>query len=63
MCPQQPPCPPAEATDHEAARARSVHPSQGRTRHAVLLFEDTGQLLPTSKVIAPHRPTDFGAAA
>jgi hypothetical protein len=25
----------------------------------VVLFDDTGELLPDGRVVAPHRPTDF----
>jgi len=27
--------------------------------NGVILFEDTGELLPDGRVIAPHRPTDI----
>lgn len=57
MCQHQPPCPPAEAPDHEAARAEAHHPEQGWTLlcNGVLTFEDTGELLPDGRIIAPHR--------
>ncbi|AEY88060.1 hypothetical protein SHJG_2786 [Streptomyces hygroscopicus subsp. jinggangensis 5008] len=34
------------------------HPEQGWSLlcNGVLLFEDTGELLPDGRVIAPHRP-------
>jgi hypothetical protein len=58
MCQHQPPCPPAEATDHDAARVLATHPEQGWSLlcNGVLLFEDTGELLPDGHSIAPHRP-------
>jgi len=31
--------------------------------NGVLLFEDTGELLPNGEVIPPHRPTDIGPEA
>lgn len=60
MCTHKPHCPPADATDHEAARSVASHPEQGWTLlcNGVILFEDTGGLLPGGVVVAPHRPTD-----
>jgi hypothetical protein len=64
MCQHQPPCPPAEATDHDAARVLATHPEQGWSLlcNGVLLFEDTGELLPDGHSIAPHRPGVLHAA-
>ncbi|QHC22430.1 hypothetical protein GR130_14310 [Streptomyces sp. GS7] len=58
MCQHQPPCPSAESTDREAAQLVAHHPEQGWSLlcNGVLLFEDTGELLPNGQVIAPHRP-------
>jgi hypothetical protein len=58
MCKHQTPCPPAEAEDREAARVISAHPEQGWSLlcNGVVLFEDTGELLPDGSVIPPHRP-------
>lgn len=63
MCPHDPACPSAEAPDREAARTLASHPEQGWSLlcNGVVLFEDTGELLPSGTVIAPHRPT-VGAA-
>lgn len=60
MCPHMPPCPDARAADREAARTVASHPDQGWSLlcNGIVLFEDTGELLPTGDVIAPHRPTD-----
>ena len=57
MCQHQPPCPPAEAFDHEAALVVAAHPEQGWSLrcNGVLLFDDTGELLPDGRIIAPHR--------
>jgi hypothetical protein len=38
----------------------AAHPEQGWSLlcNGVVLFEDTGELLPNGQVIAPRRPTD-----
>ncbi len=38
------------------------HPEQGWSLlcNGVLLFEDTGELLPDGQIIAPHRPLTAG---
>jgi hypothetical protein len=61
ICTHQPICPPAEAADREAAHTVATHPEQGWSLlcNGVLLFDDTGELLPNGDVIAPHRPTDI----
>lgn len=58
MCQHQPACPAAEASDHAAARVVVTHPEQGWSLlcNGVLLFEDTGELLPDGHSIAPRRP-------
>ena len=57
-CPHLPPCPPAEAPDREAAHIVACHPEQGWSLlcNGVIVFDDTGELLPDGRVIAPHRP-------
>jgi hypothetical protein len=57
-CTHQPACPPADAPDHDAARVVSAHPEQGWTLlcNGVVVFDDTGELLPDRQVVAPHRP-------
>jgi uncharacterized protein DUF5999 len=61
MCPHTPPCPAASDPDHEAARTVISHPEQGWSLlcNGIVVFEDTGELLPGGAVIAPHRPTDL----
>jgi len=61
MCPHTPPCPAASDPDHEAARTVISHPEQGWSLlcNGIVVFEDTGELLPSGTVIAPHRPTDI----
>ena len=58
MCTHHPACPPAEASDHDAARVLRSHPEQGWTLlcNGVVVFDDTGEILPDRRVIAPHRP-------
>ena len=64
MCRHQPPCPAAGAPDREAATTVATHPEQGWSLlcNGVVLFEDTGELLPDGAVIGPHRPTDIPLA-
>jgi hypothetical protein len=61
MCPHTPPCPDASAPDREAARTLINHPEQGWSLlcNGIVVFEDTGELLPDGETIAPHRPTDL----
>lgn len=64
-CPHFPPCPGAQDADREAARVKAHHPDQGWCLlcNGILLFEDTGELLPDGETIDPHRHLMFGAAA
>ncbi|MCU1621556.1 MAG: hypothetical protein JWL79_401 [Frankiales bacterium] len=57
-CTHLPHCPPADAADHDAARVVSPHPEQGWNLlcNGVVVFDDTGELLPDRRVVAPHRP-------
>ena len=61
MCPHTPPCPEASAPDREAAHTLVSHPEQGWSLlcNGIVIFEDTGELLPDGALIAPHRPTDL----
>jgi hypothetical protein len=56
-CPHRPPCPPPDAPDCEAACVVAAHPEQGWSLlcNGVVVFEDTGDLLPDGRIIAPHR--------
>ncbi|WP_030460621.1 DUF5999 family protein [Kitasatospora sp. NRRL B-11411] len=58
MCRHNPPCPTAEAPDRDAARPIAHHPEQGWSLlcNQVLIFDDTGELLPDGTIIPPHRP-------
>jgi hypothetical protein len=59
-CPHHPTCPSADAPDHDVARCVARHPEQGWSLlcNGVVCFEDTGELLPDGRAVAPHRPTD-----
>jgi hypothetical protein len=61
MCPHTPLCPDARALDREAARTLVSHPEQGWSLlcNGIVVFEDTGELLPGGDTVAPHRPTDI----
>ncbi|MFE4310415.1 DUF5999 family protein [Streptomyces sp. NPDC056891] len=58
MCTHTPKCPTATSSDAEAAQVVAAHPEQGWSLlcNALVLFEDTGELLPDGRVVAPHRP-------
>jgi hypothetical protein len=60
MCQHIPTCPTSQAFDREAARVVSGHPEQGWSLlcNGVILFEDTGELLPDCSTVSPHRGGD-----
>jgi uncharacterized protein DUF5999 len=62
MCTHQPACPSSHQHDREAARVVADHPEQGWSLlcNGVVLFDDTGELLPNGEIIAPHRPIITG---
>jgi hypothetical protein len=64
-CQHSPTCPPASSPDHEAARVVSSHPEQGWSLlcNGVVLFDDTGEILPDGRIVAPHRAPAFASAA
>ncbi len=55
MCPHSPECPPADAVDHDAAKTVACHPEQGWSLlcNGVVVFEDTGEILPDGRVSGP----------
>ncbi|CAL9637216.1 hypothetical protein SUDANB120_06238 (plasmid) [Streptomyces sp. enrichment culture] len=59
LCTHDLKCPTADSPDREAAKVVAAHPEQGWSLlcNAVLVFEDTGELLPDGRIVAPHRPT------
>lgn len=65
MCHHRPRCPAAHARDHTAARVVSAHPEQGWILlcNGVIVFDDTGELLPDGRVVPPHRPRSPAVAA
>ena len=70
MCQHQPRCPSADGPGHAAARVVVSHVEQGWSLlcNGVVLFDDTGELLPDCRAVQPHRPagarrTSFPTAA
>jgi hypothetical protein len=63
-CIHTPTCPAADAPDHEAAVPVATHPEQGWSLlcNGVVLFEDTGELLPDGRSVAPRRLTELAHA-
>lgn len=57
MCQHFPACPAAEASDRDAAHVVAGHPEQGWSLlcNGVVLFEDTGEILPSGRIIEPRR--------
>jgi hypothetical protein len=57
MCGHNPACPSADSPGREQAQVIAAHPDQGWSLlcNGVVLFEDTGLLLPDGTVVAPHR--------
>ena len=59
MCQHQPPCPTADAVDHDAARVVATFPEQGWSLlcNGVVLFDDLGELLPSGRAVgSPREP-------
>jgi Family of unknown function (DUF5999) len=58
MCQHVPQCPAATSSARTAARVVATHPEQGWSRlcNGVIVFDDTGELLPNGRTVAPHRP-------
>ncbi|MEU2391919.1 DUF5999 family protein [Streptomyces sp. NPDC007369] len=59
LCTHTPTCPTADSPDREAAKVVAAHPEQGWSLlcNALVVFDDTGELLPDGRIVAPHRPT------
>jgi hypothetical protein len=57
MCAHVPPCPGAADTDHDAAKVIAAHPEQGWSLlcNGIVMFDDSGELLPDGSAVAPHR--------
>jgi hypothetical protein len=58
MCSHQPPCPPADHRDRDAARTVAFHPEQGWSLlcNGVIVFDDMGEILPGGRGMPPHCP-------
>ena len=56
VCRHRPRCPAATAPDHDAAHTVAAHPEQGWSLlcNGVVLFDDTGELLPGGQALAPR---------
>ena len=56
-CPHEPPCPAADSPNREAAHLRATHPEQGWSLlcNGIVVFDDTGELLPDGRVVEPRR--------
>ncbi|MGW3627809.1 DUF5999 family protein [Streptomyces sp. NPDC000880] len=65
MCRHDPSCPTAAASDREAAAVIVRGDVQGWVQlcNGLLLFEDTGGLLPDGSILAPHRPVPSAGTA
>jgi hypothetical protein len=67
MCSHHPQCPPAGTPGHATARPRISHHEQGWTLlcNGVVVFDDTGELLPDGRAVAPQpaRPRVLAPAA
>ncbi|MFI7132123.1 DUF5999 family protein [Nonomuraea sp. NPDC050153] len=57
MCKHRPRCPSAYASDHDAAHLVAFHPEQGwgLLCNGVVVFEDTGALLPDGSSVPSDR--------
>jgi len=57
ICQHEPACPSSAAVDRDAARVLVSFPEQGWSLlcNGVIVFEDTGELLPDGSCIEPHR--------
>jgi hypothetical protein len=65
MCPHQPPCPGATSPDHGAAHTLAAHPEQGWSLlcNGVIVFDDSGELLPDGRAVAPLAATRLSTLA
>lgn len=65
MCRHESPCPTVDASDRDAAAVVSRCDEQGWVLlcNGVVLFDDTGELLPDGKIVPPLRPVPASVAA
>lgn len=64
QCAHQPLCPNADGPDRDAAHVVACHPEQGWSLlcNGVVLFDDTGEILPDGRCVHARR-ADLTAAA
>jgi hypothetical protein len=57
QCHHHPTCPEAAAVNRDAAHVIASFPEQGWSLlcNGVIMFDDTGELLPDGRTVAPHR--------
>ncbi|MFJ4679031.1 DUF5999 family protein [Kitasatospora sp. NPDC088783] len=65
MCQHKVDCPSADDPARQAAAVISSHPDQGWSLlcNGVVLFEDTGAVLPDGRTTAPHRDGALAGAS
>ncbi|MFE0930855.1 DUF5999 family protein [Streptomyces mutabilis] len=65
MCRHNRPCPTAHAADRDVAAIVARHDDQGWALlcNGVVRFDDTGEVLPDGRIVAPHRPVPAGVSA
>jgi hypothetical protein len=65
LCRHTPPCPSSGELDRDAAHVLVAHPEQGWSLlcNGVVLFEDTGELLPSGESIGVRRRDLLALAA
>jgi hypothetical protein len=65
MCKHQPQCPGVDAVDRDAAHVLAQHPEQGWSLlcNGIVLFDDTGELLPDGHAVAARRAELTAAAS
>ena len=65
MCQHRPSCPAPYAMDREAARVVAAHPEQGWSLlcNGLVLFDDSGELLPDGTAVAPRPSYHLAHAA
>jgi Family of unknown function (DUF5999) len=63
VCRHEPRCPAADSAGHAAARTVASYPVQGWRLlcNGVVVFDDTGELLPDGVSVAPQRPVRYAA--
>ncbi|MEU3901803.1 DUF5999 family protein [Streptomyces sp. NPDC045251] len=65
MCRHERPCPTAHAADRDAAAIVARRDEQGWALlcNGVVRFDDTSEVLPDGRIVAPRRPVPAGVSA